>query len=313
MTTVTQACELYRSWMHGQVKIGRMRPRTVEYYTRYHTLWENDFGKKSLKKIIALDLMLWGCSWHRVQSVQRLFNWSVKAGLIESSPVASVEKPAKGQRNRVLSRLEAVKSLRMTFRAFRTFLLALRESMARPQEIRELRWPDLRQLPSGEWYAELDDFKGRRRRRNPFAKRIIPFSPRMCRLIERLRRKKKTVTGFVFHNSRGLPWTANAVRCAMADLRKLVGLDDQGGGEKVVCYTWRHSAITAATVRGLRDRILAELGGHASTRTTARYQHLAPDDLIHAYTRSFERIPAKKRSVSTLRQSALYSTSIVSF
>ena len=57
----------------------------------------------------------------------------------------------------------------------------------------------------------------------------------------------------------------------------------------MVCYTWRHSAATEATLRGIRDRVLAELLGHASTRMTERYQHLDFADLVRCFTRSFGR------------------------
>jgi site-specific recombinase XerD len=57
----------------------------------------------------------------------------------------------------------------------------------------------------------------------------------------------------------------------------------------------RHTGATAAVRAGIRDFALAELLGHASTRTTARYVHLQPDDLRGL----FDRVRASEREKRT--------------
>jgi len=84
----------------------------------------------------------------------------------------------------------------------------------------------------------------------------------------------------VFLNSQGRPWSANAVRCAMADLRERSGLKADADEEQIVCYHMRHTAATLATANGIRDRVLADIMGHAQTKQTSRYQHLRPVDLV---------------------------------
>ena len=68
----------------------------------------------------------------------------------------------------------------------------------------------------------------------------------------------------------------------MADLRVRCGLKADNGEEQIVCYHMRHAAATLATVNGIRDRVLADIMGHARTQTTARYQHVQPKDLVEA-------------------------------
>ena len=281
MTTVRQLVELYERWAVHQVQLGAMAKGTHAYYLHHLSNWSAEFGDRDVSLVKPVDLMLWGTSWHAVQAVKRLFRWAEDAGVIVASPVARVRKPPSGRRTRVLDLREQLRALRRANRCFRDFLLAMRESIARPQEIRELRWTELVQLPSGMLYACQAEFKGRRRRTNPNATRIIPISPRLQRLLERLRRRRSAPEGHIFLNTRGLPWTGNAVRIAMATLR--IGAKLEAGGERVVCYTWRHTAATAATIRGLPDRVLADLMGHTTTRTTARYQHLKAEDLVRAF------------------------------
>ena len=198
MVTITEACQFYASWAECQVSNGQMAPRTRDYYFYYHRDFQKNFGKKWMDELIPLDLMLWGSSWHKVQAVKRLYSWARLAGLIASNPMADVPKPAYGERSRVLERREQVLALRATYRAFRTFLIGLRESMARPQEVRWLRWSELRQLKAGELYAVQSEFKGRKRRKDKHSVRVIPFSPRLARLIRRLagRPHDPTVTFF---------------------------------------------------------------------------------------------------------------------
>jgi integrase/recombinase XerD len=85
----------------------------------------------------------------------------------------------------------------------------------------------------------------------------------------------------LFLNSRGAPWTSSALRIAVRRACRRLGLDETHG-EKIVAYTIRHTAATAATVAGVRDRHLADLMGHSTTRTTARYQHLDVEHLRKA-------------------------------
>jgi integrase len=269
----------FLSWLSREVAAGRSAARTLGYYRYELGRFRGAVGAdRPLAELVPYDLERHKRGWHSVQAVQRLFNWADEQGLFAPNPFRRIKRPPAGQRERVLSRAELVRMLRGARHAFRHFLVAMASSIARPQEIRSLRWGQL--LPDGSAFA-LTEFKAKKRRKDGVRRRYIPVNRRLGRLLARLRRRRPAgPDDFVFVNSRGMPWTRNALRCRMRLLRRRCGLVD--GGELVVCYTLRHTAATTATANGLGDKMLAEVMGHASTRTTARYQHPQLEHLTEA-------------------------------
>lgn len=275
----------YLHWLEAEVSAGRARPRTLEYYQSELGSFVSEVGaRRRVKTLIAFDLESRKLRWHRVQAVQRLFNWGCAVGLIESNPFCGVKRPPRGERTRVLDRAELVRLLRAARRPLRDVLQAQRYTLARPQEPRTLDWTHYR-VDLGAFV--LSEFKGKLLRADGARWRILPVAPRLARLLVRLRRRPGGGVGTVFLNSRGNPWKANALSLAVRRLCDRLGLN-VAAGERVVPYTLRHTAATQATANGVSDRLLAELLGHASTETTARYQHLSTDHLrrgIEAATR----------------------------
>jgi integrase/recombinase XerC len=78
--------------------------------------------------------------------------------------------------------------------------------------------------------------------------------------------------GPIFLNSRGEPWTHNAVGLAMRRLRARAGL-----GKETVAYGFRHLFVTALLKRGESMALVSKLAGHENIRTTEGYAHL--DDM----------------------------------
>lgn len=284
--TLGSLVQLYRSWLLGQVKSGYAEKGTFEYYDYYHCRFLAHCGDVAIGELQAVALVGWKTDWHAIQAVQRLFNWSEEMGINQHNPFRKVKKPPTRDRQRILQRDEELRLLRAANREFRAYCLMLRESIARPIEARQLEWSEFGQSPSGLPYFRPISFKGQRRRKDRHAVRIIPVTPRLGRLIGRIRRSRSTLAGPMLLNTEGIPWTGNAVRLEMAGLRKRLGLLRDRRGENVVCYSFRHTSATRAAQRGLRDRILAELLGHSSTRTTARYQHLDALDLLEVFVQT---------------------------
>ncbi len=78
-------------------------------------------------------------------------------------------------------------------------------------------------------------------------------------------------SGPCLRNSRGRPWSRNAVSCAMRRLRARAGL----AGVGAVPHALRHAFITDALSVGLSVAVVAELVGHRSTAMIDRvYSHL---------------------------------------
>src|SRR5262245_3508172 len=203
-------------------------------------------------------------------------------GLLRENPVRSVKKPDLGQRERVLTDEEENKLLDGTDKHFRSFLLALLHTIARPQEVRALQWKHLVLEPVPVFV--LTDFKAKKRRKDrQTAVRRILLDDTMVQLLGELARKRQPrPDDFVFLDRRGRPWTANAVRCRMRRLLEKLEFGPDGNGEHIVAYTLRHTAATRACTSGVPDRVLADLMGHTSTDTTRRYQHPQLDHLAEA-------------------------------
>lgn len=277
--------------------------RTVAVYRHYLGRFLAQVGDVELSAITPAMLTTWSTKFHPIQAVQRLVSWAVKVERsLPTNPLAGMEKPATGRRKRTFNRRAAAAILRAADRRARLLLTTMRESGMRPQEARAVEWGDLLTLDGDPWsdeelvagvaYFVLPEGKGFRRRKDRDAVRVVPISPRLGRLLVRLKRNSESAGGPIFRNRLRRPWTANGLRCRMRTLRTVAGLGPDRRGERVVAYTWRHTAATIAARAGVRDFRLAELLGHASTRTTARYVHLNAGDLVDAAKQVWE---SKKR------------------
>lgn len=244
------------------------------------------------KKVSALrpaDLTAWAKTWHEFQAVVRMFNWAAKeAKIVDSNPFSHLKPPPRDERRRIMTPAAMVQMLRACSPPGREFLLALRETYARPQEIRAACWDDLQAeeigmpieqaLADGRAIIVLREYKDRKRRKETNRPRILLVSKRLGRMLVRLFDRRPPGTDHIFLNSVSKPWTNNAVRCLMRRLRSTLGIKPDKFQETIVAYTFRHSMATLASSKGIKDRTLADLLGHVETRTTARYQHL---DVIH--------------------------------
>lgn len=282
LTTLRQLHGKFLDFLAAEVIAGRRSEGTLDYYRRQLRPFVQANGRRRVCQLVPYDLVQLGTSWHRVQAVQRLFSWGLQVGLINSNPFAEVERPPLGQRERILSRGELARLIWAAGRPARRLLLAMRHTLARPQEMRLLTW--------NMWHVDLrafvlHDFKGRSRRRDGVRVRLIPLDDWMVRMLARWCGKARR--DHIFADSRGNPWTRNGLRLAVRRARLRAGL--AGGGEQIVPYSLRHTAATWATVAGVSDRTLADLMGHASTRTTARYQHLQAHHLAEAICQATRR------------------------
>jgi len=280
------------------------KPRTAEYYRRILTGFLKNARNKPIDKLVPYDLEIWGNTWHRIQAVQRLFQWLRDSlRVIQENVFAEVRRPVARERTRILSRKEQAIYLRRCGPEYRRFLIAMRGTFARPQEVRALTWPMLRApldwrgtieeaLADGKALFVLHEgFKARERMAEPNKPRIIVIDRRVGRLLLRLRAKAKSLDGVIFLNSMGSPWTPNATRCQMRRLRVHFN-EPHSSGEKIVTYSMRHTALTYASLK-VPQKVVAELGGHRNVSTTERYQHIQTDHL-HEAIEKIEDVPGKQ-------------------
>jgi integrase len=215
-------------------------------------------------------------------AVERLYKWAHQVRAVPANPIGRLEKPPPGQRDRIATRAETARILAASSRAYRRFLAVQRHTLTRPWELRQLRWADVDERGR---VLRLRDFKAKKRRKDRLRVRYVALDGFAARLLAAVRRNRNPLPAdLVFPNRYGAELTCQAVRLAMHRACERAGIDQRG--ERVVCYTMRHTGATAATRAGVRDRVLADLMGHTSTRTTARYQHLDHTDMIEAIDRA---------------------------
>ena len=161
-------------------------------------------------------------------------------------------------------------------RPLRWMLVALARTIARPGELRRVRWRD---------YAEqagtftLTKFKAKDRRGDGVEVRVIIVDERLRRLLERWRQRRKPAPDDrIFLNRSGRPWSTNALCRAVRVARQRAGLVADSDGEKVVAYT--RATHPRLAQRSLDPDVppatlyeLSKAMGHANTRTTERYAH----------------------------------------
>jgi integrase len=201
----------------------------------------------------------------------------------------------------------------------RNLLLLLRcllRTGARPGELCELRWADVRwdagrnslgqiyataTLPPERWKTGRQALT---RGRQPKARTIyLPPAIRRALLRERDREGADPVHIFThMDNARGggwdspgLPWTGKGLAAKVRKLRRAAiaagvpGLADEGPG-RMVNYIHRHTFISRALMTGIDPVTIAELTGTSEAMIQRTYGHLLSDHLAGA----MERIGRKK-------------------
>ena len=214
-----------------------------------------------------LDSHDWSVSTRRqaITCVKRVINWVYEEGRIPEVPegLRKLRRPKMGRRDRVLAPDEHGALVANTDEAFGRFLLALRETGARPGEVRTVTAKHV-DLKRGVWVFE--EHKTADKTQKP---RAVCLTPAMLRLTADL--MECHPTGPLFLNSRGKPWTVNAVRCRMRNLRRKLNLPSG-----TVAYSYRHTYATDGLERGVPIAEMAELLGHADIRMVSEhYGHLS--------------------------------------
>jgi integrase len=206
-----------------------------------------------------------------VPALKRPFNWAVKEGYIQYNPIQGVKRPptigragdddvyiAPTQYDALLAAVPSPE--------FRDYIEFMYETGCRAEEINKLRseWfkPDQRCciIPAVE-------VKGNKSRRQP-KKRFIRLNNRAFEIANR--NSAKNPSGHLFRNTRGKPWTANAVRGQFD--RKW---SREAVGRRITATCFRHTFITDALMFGLMPIEVVKLVGHDSLDMIMQvYEHV---------------------------------------
>jgi integrase len=198
----------------------------------------------------------------------RVFSWAKEEGVLSENPLAGMKRPKPAPRQRAMSDDEFTKLHENAGGPFADYLMALRETGARPKELRDLLWTQVQ-----EDRLILTKHKTDRKVKKA---RVIILTEAMKQLIERQRTNGHT---HVFLNTEGEPWTMNAVRLQITRLRERLGL-----AKDLCAYLCRHGFGTRAIMNGVNPLVVAELMGHNSMEMISKvYVHLADE---HAHLKS---------------------------
>ena len=262
--TVADIVEAFLGWAKKH-----LGPDTVRGYVFYGQKFAEGCGQIPVADFRPYHVTRWvdsrdwgeGTVYNGRRTAFRVFSWACEEGMLERNPLKGMKRPKPQPRQRALADDEYKAMIRATDSDFRLLLFALRETGARPKEVRELTWDQVRE---DRWV--LKEHKTAKKTRKP---RIIYLTKPMQKLMPVLRRRSKSK--HVFLNSRGGPWTMNAVRLRVMRLKKKLSLADD-----VCSYLVRHAFGTKAIVNGVDPLTVAELMGHTSLEMVSTvYVHLA--------------------------------------
>ena len=157
-----------------------------------------------------------------VRSVKRCFNWALRQGYIDNNPLAYLEAPGSDRRETVVTQAEFEEMLSFVEdRALRDLFLVTWETGCRPQEsLRvEARHFD---TDNQRWIFPIAESKTNRQ------PRVVYLTEVALEITQR--RSLAYPEGPLFRNGRGVPWTTEAVNCAVDRIRQRMGkrrMDEQ--------------------------------------------------------------------------------------
>jgi integrase len=246
---------------------------TYRLYRRYIGDFNDSIPNKRVHDLCVHDVQRWlnAKSWNSttqkiaVGSIKTAFNWAIRQGLIQASPLAGMKKPAALSRD-VLVMPDQWKSVVNAVKdeALRDILVFMRETGSRPQEARVI---EAKHVRGDHVLLPKVDSKGQK------YNRVIWLTPAAETLVKRLVESRPE--GKLFRNSWGRPWTSGRLNERCIGLSKKLGFH-------FFPYALRHTWVTEGLERGVDPVTLAILAGHKDTTMICRvYQHLArkPDHL----------------------------------
>ena len=227
---VVSVLDDYLDWLQARCSEGSKEPRTFEWYARFLQSFADSISDPqsfTVDQLIPAHVYEWVDAhkgWKRSRrgamiAVGRAFRWAERAGLLKSiggrSPLAGLEKPPAGRRDRLISPEEFTALLALvTDQPFRDLLISAWETGARPHElfIVEGRHVDLQGCC---WAFPAAESKGKR---HP---RTVYLSDRALEITKRLMQTHPS--GPLFRNRNGLAWCRYSVNCRFDDLKIKLG------------------------------------------------------------------------------------------
>lgn len=274
MSTVREVVEI---WKRNTTR--QQGERTLEERLRLLGLFVEKFGDTEVAQLSPMDVELWisfNPQWvsdwtlKRVKSTFNVpFNWAAdaKRRYIDRNPLAGLTH-CDGRRGRPLTQVEFRAWLRKSSAVFRRVLFFLRLAGVRPGELSELEWTGEDSYIDTERGCAVWIKHKTSRKQKVKKPRVVPLHPILIRLLVWIRRNQESER--IFLNSHNKPWKRNSFALRIMRLRVKTETP-----KSAKLYGARHMFATDLVKKKVNLATLAELLGHASTRMTEYYVHLA--------------------------------------
>jgi integrase len=249
------------------------KPNTYRLDKRYIGDFNDSIPNKRVHDLCPHDVQRWlnAKDWNTttqkiaVGAIKTAFNWAIRQGLTQASPLVGMKKPPALSRD-VLVMPDQWTALAAAIKdeALRDILVFIRETGSRPQEARIIEAQHVR---GDHVLLPKVDSKGQK------YNRVIWLTPAAEAIVKRLVQFRPE--GKLFRNKWDRPWTTGRLNERCGGLSKNLGFH-------FFPYALRHTWITEGLERGVDPVTLAILAGHKDTTMICRvYQHLArkPDHL----------------------------------
>ena len=265
--TAAQFFEKYLEWVEEN-----RAPATYQHATHYLTSFCRFVGKRKQLRHITEDHMSQWLAGHAnwssttqsdaISHLNRGFSWGIRKKYIKSSPIAGMHnKPCRRRREVVYSSEQWTEiTSHVKDDCFSDLLTFMWETGCRPIEARRL---EARHIDLRNDLAVLQPSECKTKR-----VRVIFLTSAAKAICERLCQVNSH--GPIFLNTRGNPWTKDAIKCRFGRLKEKVNIVG------LCAYGIRHSFATEGLKNGVDSVALAVIMGHADVSMIARtYQHLA--------------------------------------
>ena len=246
---------------HGWRNISECRPSHMRQWLHEHPGWKSDWTKN-----------------RALRDVQVAFNWAAgEERMIRENPFKSVTHPT-GDPRRDMSREEFQAVLRATTgkvrwkkptpgARFRQVLVMLWYTGMRPCEVAKLTWS---QVDFKVGKIVLKEHKTKRTQKKPRPREVY-LHPVVVKLLRWMQSRGEGERVFLTH--RKTPWDKDTLGQRLKRAREEAGLSND-----VKLYGVRHSFGTRGVLNNVPLKVLSQLMGHTSTRTTEGYLHLSGKD-----------------------------------
>lgn len=194
-----------------------------------------------------------------IKSLKACFSWGIKTEKISQHPFAILKAKFKRSKRSVVPEDILQQLVAEADQPLEDLLTALRETGCRPSEIARVTADNVHG-PTWVFDEHKTDGGGQ--------PRIVWLNQTMQALTARL--VAAHTIGPIFRNSRGNPWTKDAIVTRFRKLRQRLGLPNG-----VIAYaTGRHSYITTALTNGVPTAVVAHLTGTSEKVIKRHYAHL---------------------------------------